>query len=341
LSVVRVGIVGFGTIGRRVADAVLRQPDMKLMGVVKITPDYKAKLALEQGINLFVPEKSIDKWEELGLKISGTVKDLIDSSDIVIDATPGGVGSKNLELYKKAGRKAILQGGEKKDVVESTVVPQVNYYEARGKMVVRVPSCNTTGLVRCIWGLKREVGVERVFAFLARRAADPADKKGGPLDCMELNPVRPPSHHGEDVKTVLKDLSIFTAAVKTPVTHAHVHMLLIKLSKAIPREDVVDILAGERRVLLVPENLGMRRTSDVFELSRHLGRPFNNIYENIVWLDSIYCDGEWVYLAQAIHQEAIVVPENVDVIRAMCTDVDAESSMNTTDIRLGIRKGIL
>ncbi len=341
MPIIKVGVVGFGTIGSRVADAVLRQPDMKLVGVAKVTPDYKAKLALEREINVFVPESSMDRWEELGLKISGTVEDLIDSSDIVIDATPGGVGLKNLELYKKAGRKAILQGGERGEAVEATIVPQVNYHEARGKMVVRVPSCNTTGLVRCIWGLRREVGVERVFAFLVRRSADPADKKGGPLDSMELNPVRPPSHHGEDVRTVLRDLSIFTTAVKTPVTHAHVHMLLIKLSKAIPRRDVVDILAEERRVLLVPESLGMRRTSDVFELSRHLKRPFNNIYENIVWLDSIHCDEGWVYLAQAIHQEAIVVPENVDVIRAMCTDVDAESSMNTTDIRLGIRKGIL
>ena len=39
---IKVGIVGYGTIGRRVADAVAIQDDMELVGVVKRSSDYKA-----------------------------------------------------------------------------------------------------------------------------------------------------------------------------------------------------------------------------------------------------------------------------------------------------------
>ena len=43
---IRVGVVGYGVIGRRVADAISAQPDMDLIGIIKTKPDYKAKLAI-------------------------------------------------------------------------------------------------------------------------------------------------------------------------------------------------------------------------------------------------------------------------------------------------------
>jgi len=50
---IHVGVNGYGTIGKRVADAIVRQPDMKLVGVVKIIPDYNARLVVEKGIPLY------------------------------------------------------------------------------------------------------------------------------------------------------------------------------------------------------------------------------------------------------------------------------------------------
>ncbi|TKX84936.1 glyceraldehyde-3-phosphate dehydrogenase, partial [Halorubrum sp. SS5] len=37
---IRVGVNGYGTIGKRVADAVAAQADMELVGVTKASPDY-------------------------------------------------------------------------------------------------------------------------------------------------------------------------------------------------------------------------------------------------------------------------------------------------------------
>ena len=42
---IKVGIVGYGTIGKREADAVLLQDDMELVGVTANTYNYRIKTA--------------------------------------------------------------------------------------------------------------------------------------------------------------------------------------------------------------------------------------------------------------------------------------------------------
>jgi len=61
------------------------------------------------------------------------------------------------------------------------------------------------------------------------------------------------------------------------------------------------------------------------------------MYENCVWEESIGVKDKELYLFQAIHQEAIVVPENIDAIRAMLNlETDAMKSISKTDKALGI-----
>ena len=50
---IRVGVVGYGTIGKRIADAVSLQDDMKVVGVLKVTPDYEAKVAAMRGFPVY------------------------------------------------------------------------------------------------------------------------------------------------------------------------------------------------------------------------------------------------------------------------------------------------
>lgn len=52
-------------------------------------------------------------------------------------------------------------------------------------------------------------------------------------------------------------------------------------------------------------------------------------------------DGE-VYLTYQVHNEAIVIPETIDAIRAMTgREPDAARSMAKTDRALGVRKELL
>jgi len=64
---VKVGINGYGTIGKRVAYAVTRQDDMKLMGVTKTKPDFEAYRARELGIPVYAAsEEFLPRFEKAG-----------------------------------------------------------------------------------------------------------------------------------------------------------------------------------------------------------------------------------------------------------------------------------
>jgi glyceraldehyde-3-phosphate dehydrogenase (NAD(P)) len=73
------------------------------------------------------------------------------------------------------------------------------------------------------------------------------------------------------------------------------------------------------------------------DLAREMKRSRNDIYESVVWKDSIKVIGSEVYFFMAVHQEAIVTPENVDAIRAMFGTMTKQESMRMTDHSLGIK----
>ena len=54
---IKVGINGFGTIGKRVAEAVTLQDDMAIEGIVKTKPTYEIQGALNSGHRIFASTK--------------------------------------------------------------------------------------------------------------------------------------------------------------------------------------------------------------------------------------------------------------------------------------------
>ena len=146
---VRVGINGYGTIGKRVACAIKAQDDMEVVGVTKTKPTYEARLASMEGFPLYVASRDkIPAFEKEGIKVEGSIDDLVKKVDIIVDATPGGVGEAYKEIYEKAGVKAIFQGGEDHGLAGVSFNAFANYSEAWGAQYARIVSCNTTGLVR-------------------------------------------------------------------------------------------------------------------------------------------------------------------------------------------------
>ena len=63
--VVKVAINGYGTIGKRVADAVTLQDDMEIVGVTKRRPTYEAKMAVKQGFPFYAADSEFVKGFEL------------------------------------------------------------------------------------------------------------------------------------------------------------------------------------------------------------------------------------------------------------------------------------
>jgi len=333
---IKVGIVGYGTIGRRVADGVASSSGMDIIGVSGRSYGRKMDLARMRGFPVFVPSSSAHEFSERGFDVGGSLEDLYSEADIIVDATPGKVAAENMPLYRAAGAKVIVQGGEKHELTGLSFSSLANYEAAVGKDVCRVVSCNTTGLSRLISTLDRAYGVERVFVSLIRRAADPKESKKGPINAVK--PVMGVSHHGPDVKTVMPHIDIYSMAVAIPHTLSHVHTLKVTLRSPADRDALVDLLRSTPRILVEKGGEGFFDTAQIAEYYRDFRLRYD-MPELFIWDEPLDVVGSDVYIMADVHQESIVVPENVDCIKAMCgMESDKMRAIHGTDKTLGIAK---
>ena len=334
---IRVGINGYGTIGKRVADAVHAQPDMDVVGVAKTRPNYEAEQALERGYDLYAAiEDRADQFGAAGLETAGLVDELVAASDVVVDATPSGIGAQNRALYEEHDTPAIYQGGEDADVADVSFNARSNYDDAVGADHVRVVSCNTTGLSRLVAPLREAYGVEKVRTTLVRRGGDPSQSDRGPINDILPDPISIPSHHGPDVQTIFPDLDIDTLGMKVPTTLMHMHSVNVTLDAEPDADEVRNLLGEQSRITVVDEALGIESTGQLKEWAMDRGRPRGDLWENCLWGESVTTEGRDFYCFQAIHQESDVVPENVDAVRAVSDAADAAESVATTNDELGI-----
>lgn len=332
----RVGINGYGTIGKRVADAVRAQPDMAVVGVGKTSPDYVAERARALEYDLYAPAGRTERFETAGIDLAGTTEELVRASDVIVDATPGGIGAENHPLYADHDTPAVFQGAEEDALVDISFNARSNYEAAADAEYTRVVSCNTTGLCRLLTPLDEAYGVEKARVTLIRRGGDPVQSSRGPIDDILPDPVSIPSHHGPDVETVLPEIDIDTLGTKVPATHMHLHSVNVTLASQPEPAAVQSRLAEESRLFLIPEGMGIDGAGALKELARDAGRPRSDLWENCVWAESIAVEGNDLYCFQGIHQESDVVPENVDALRAMFGLADREESMRRTDEALGV-----
>lgn len=337
---VKVGINGYGVIGKRIADAIKLQDDMELVGVGDIACDYRIKMASLKGYNVYasIPEKR-KEMEAAGIEVKGTLEDLLKEIDIIVDCTPKGIGAKNKPLYERYGKKAIFQGGEKHEVAGVSFVAQCNYDKAIGKQFVRVVSCNTTGLCRTLNAIKNAFGIKRAKAVLVRRGSDPWESsRSGPLNTV-VPEVKIPSHQGPDAQTVIPDLNIVTMACSVPVTLSHLHFVMVEPIEVPSRDDVIELFNKTLRVKLFRASDGFDGLQAIIEYHRDILRPRADIWEVPIWEESITVNNGEIFWIMQVHNEAIVIPENIDAIRAMMKlELNGLKSIEKTDRSLGLIK---
>ena len=170
---------------------------------------------------------------------------------------------------------------------------------------------------------------------IARRAADPNDIKKGPINAIVLDPVKLPSHHGPDVRSVLPQINITSAALKIPTTLMHMHTVNMEVNTDCTAEDIKKIYASQSRIRFIGQ--GISSTAEIMEVARDIKRPRSDMWENCIWPESITVNEKELYFFQAIHQESIVVPENVDAIRAMMElETDGAKSIAKTNKAIGL-----
>ena len=340
---VQVAVNGYGVIGKRVADAVRSMPDMELVGVADVAPDWRIRTAAELGITVYAAtETAGTAMREAGVPVAGTLTDLLDQVDVVVDTTPKRVAATNLPTYQAAGVKVVLQGGESHTTTGHSFVAQANYASALGRDMTRVVSCNTTSIVRVLGALQDAGLLARARGVLIRRATDPSESHEGGIMNTMVPEAAIPSHQGPDAKTVLPELDVVTIAAKAAHTQTHNHFWTLQLTRPADREDVLQALRSAPRIAFIRMSDGLTALNTTVELMRDLGRPRGDMWEVALWEDVLSVDGDEAYLTYQVNNEAIVVPETIDAIRALTSTArDAATSIGLTDEVLGMRQGFL
>ena len=340
---VRVVVNGYGVIGKRIADAVAAQDDMELVGVADVVSDWRIKVALAKGYPIFAstPEAA-DAMRAAGVPVAGNLGDILRTIDVVADATPKKVASANLERYRAAGLKSIFQGGEKHSLTGHSFVAQANYASAIGRDTTRVVSCNTTSIVRTLGALKTAGLLKKARGVLVRRATDPweSDHTG------VMNTVVPekdiPSHQGPDAQTVIPDLDVVTIAVVAAHTTSHLHAWSVELTRTATKDEVLAAFRAAPRIAFLRASHGVVALNSTLELMADLGRPRGDMWEVGLWEDSLTVKDSELFYNYQVYNQAIVVPETIDAIRALTgIEQDALASIAKTDQALGLVREFL
>ncbi len=335
---IRVAVNGYGVIGKRVADAVRLQKDMTLVGIADIATDWRTRVLPSKGVEFYAGSiEARAAITEAGLKPAGGLDDLLGQADVIVDCTPKRVAAENVPTYRRLGLKFILQGGEKHAVTGHSFVAEANYEMAVGCEATRVVSCNTTATVRTLTALKRAGLLARARGTLLRRATDPWESHAGGI----MNTLVPepgiPSHQGPDAQTVDPDLDVVTMAVKVPETLAHLHYWSVQMTRPADREEVLEAFRTSSRILLMKDAYGLGALNSVKELMADIGRSRGDLYEVALWADMLRVEGDELFYAYMVDNQAIVIPETIDAIRALSGRVTVgRQSITATNAALGI-----
>jgi glyceraldehyde-3-phosphate dehydrogenase (NAD(P)) len=335
---IRIALNGYGVIGKRVAAAVARQDDMSLVGVSDVVTDWRARMISRNGLRLFgATSDAVSAMRDAGLSVTGTLDDLLGQVEVVVDCTPKRIAARNVEVYRRRRLKFILQGGETHAATGHSFVAESNYGSALDREATRVVSCNTTSVVRTLTALKRAGLLRRARGTLLRRATDPWEShESGIMNTLVPEPEIP-SHQGPDAQTVDPDLDVVTMAVRVPETLAHLHYWSVQMTGRASKDDVLEAFRRSSRIALIRVSDGLVALNAVKELMADRGRPHDNLYEVALWADMLRVHDDELFYAYMVDNQAIVIPETVDAIRALTGIVrDANESIAKTNAALGL-----
>jgi len=339
----KVAINGYGVIGRRVADAVVLQEDMELVGVADVTTDWRIRIAAQRGYPVFAATGEARlAMTAAGLAPQGDLSALLERADAVVDCTPKKVDAGNKARYEAAGVLAVFQGGARHELTGHSFVASANYASALDRQATRVVSCNTTATVRTLFALQRAGLLGRARGVLVRRASDPWEgHREGILNTLVPESTIP-SHQGPDARTVMPDLDVVTMASKAPQNVGHLHHWMVDLARPAGRDEVLAAFQAVPRIALVRAADGVQAVNVTAEIMKEIGRPRGDMWEVALWEDILDVEGSELRYVYQVDNQAIVVPETIDALRALSgIERDGDRSIQRTNDALGIGPAFL
>ena len=233
--------------------------------------------------------------------------------------------------------KSNLQGGESNEVADVFFHGYANYEKGVGKDYLKLTSCNTTGLIRAVDAINREVKINNVAITIIRRVADPGDYHRGLTNALKVD--KAPSHQAVDLMTIMPEIEATGILVHTPVTHGHIITVHVTGDEKITKEMALEAFKKHDRIRVVNIDDGFLGNASLFRYARDLGNSRGDMYEIAVWEDTIVESGDSLMFAINIPQEAVVIPETMDGIRAALElQTDGAEATKLTNDYLGLGK---
>jgi glyceraldehyde-3-phosphate dehydrogenase (NAD(P)) len=341
---IKVFINGYGNIGRRLASAISADKEIQLLGIAKYTADEKTQEALQNNLDIYVPNEKMKEFMEKRYEPKGVIEQAIEKSDIVIDAAKEGGGFLNKKkLYDPLNKPAIFQGGEDRhgrySVADMIHNSRVNYEKARGRTYVIQGSCNVSGMGRIIQPLIERFGDEiiRFDVALIRRWADLEDSKLV-KDSIEWD-VNP--HHQEDVKDFIPTANLYVDAYKVPSRMMHLHQMSIRFKSNAPNKDsIIETFRKEFGISILNSASG---TAHVRKKAMEMG--FSHGDTNMVHIhqEVVRVEQDTVKIPYSDDQTGMVIPENYMLLQSMANRLSKQDALAKTDtlFQMNYKKKIL
>jgi glyceraldehyde 3-phosphate dehydrogenase len=255
---IKVGINGFGRIGRMVFRAVAKDfPNIEIVAINDLLdPEYLAYMlkydsvhgrfngsVAVEGSNMVVNGKKIRltaerdpanlKWNEVG-------------ADIVIDCTGFFLTTESCEAHIKAGAKKVVQSAPSKDDTPMFVYG-VNHATYAGQAIVSAASCTTNCLapvakvLHDTWGIKRGLMTTVHAATATQKTVDGPSSKDwrGGRGILE-NIIPSSTGAAKAVGKVIPELNkkLTGMAFRVPTSDVSVVDLTVELNKEATYEDI-------------------------------------------------------------------------------------------------------
>lgn len=112
----------------------------------------------------------------------------------------------------------------------------------------------------------------------------------------------------------------------------------MRLTRPATTDEVLDAFRSSSRITPIRAGDGVAAPNVVKELMADLGRSHGDLYEVALWEDMLRVQGDELFYAYMVDNQAFVIPETIDAIRARMGAVrDGAESIASTNASLGIK----
>src|SRR3972149_4771003 len=133
------------------------------------------------------------------------------------------------------------------------------------------------------------------------------------------------------------DLDVITIALVAAHTTGHLHAWSVELTRPATKEEILDAFRSAPRIAFLRASEGVVALNSTLEMMADLGRPRGDMWEVGLWEDSLTVMGNELFYNYQVYNQAIVVPETIDAIRALSgLEQEGLKSIAKTDQALGI-----